>query len=443
MLKEFIRNLNNRRISGATAVAAIFLIGLATVTLAVEIYRFGFKPVAPNVSESKPKAAAGCCAKKFTVTQQLIATPTPFAACPGCVSNVVFQSNRDGNWEIYRAMALISGPGQTRLTNNAASDMAPVWLASGQLIAFQSNRDGNWEIYTMDNNGGNQKNVTNSSYSDEMAPSLSCRYLYFQSNRDGNWEIYRANIDGSNQTRLTNNYYADLQPAVSKDENVVFQSNRDGNWEIYFMNYDGTGVQRLTNTTWDEMNPAWSPDGNWIVFQTNKSGTWKLAKVNKYGNSYTELPQPTYGRSPVWYPYCNNMIFFQTDREINWTADGNRSKPTLVIKSYQMSIWQLFDSPDLPSGIAAPATPTSVPVATATLKPAATATPNPTATSTPTPKTTTPPGCAAKGGVCCLGQAPNCQTRLIDPYVQDATSGGCSPDKTTAHLCCKSCLWGY
>jgi len=89
------------------------------------------------------------------------------------------------------------------------------------------------------------------------------------------------------------------------------------------------------------------------------------------------------------------------------------------------------------------------PSPTSTLFPTSTPqlTPSPTLTSTPTSKPTVTPtplaaGCKAKGGICCRGFAPNCQTKLIDPYV-DTSSGGCSVAKTTDYLCCKSCLYGY
>jgi len=452
-LNKFINVLNKRKISGAGAVAVSFFIGLATVVLAYELYQFGKRPVTPNLPESKPKAAAGCCAKKFVVGQQpSIATPTPFAACPGCQTDIVYQSNQDGNWEIYKAQGKAEGPGKTRLTNNPASDMAPAWLPSGQLIAFQTNRTGNWEIYRMSNSGANQKNVSNTRNSDEMAPNLSCHYVYFQSNRDGNWEIYRMNLDGTSQTRLTNNPSADLQPAVSKEEKVVFQSNRNGNWELYTMNFDGTGLQRLTNTSWDEMNPSWSPDGNWIVFQSKKSGNWKLAKVNKSGGSYTELPYPTYGRSPVWYPVCAGMIFFQTDREIWMTNEAGTNKPTLVIKSWEFNKIHLFDSPDLPLISILPTstpvigTPTLAPTITSGVPP--TSTPNPPAipTSTPSPPATITPispisACTNASGVCC--RPTKCQNQKFwsgSAYYK--TQGGCNPSGVFpfAQLCCASCL---
>jgi TolB protein len=43
---------------------------------------------------------------------------------------------------------------------------APSWSADSSRIAFQSNRDGNWEIYVMNADGSGQTNLTNSSAMD-------------------------------------------------------------------------------------------------------------------------------------------------------------------------------------------------------------------------------------------------------------------------------------
>ncbi len=85
-------------------------------------------------------------------------------------------------------------------------------------IVFQSDRDGNNEIFVMDANGKNQRRLTNSGASDEQSTwSPSGQKIAFVSKRDGNKEIYVMDADGNNPRRLTNNEASDASPAWSPD----------------------------------------------------------------------------------------------------------------------------------------------------------------------------------------------------------------------------------
>ena len=55
----------------------------------------------------------------------------------------------------------IDGKNLKNLTNNPGDDWNPRFYPDGNKIIFQSNRDGNWEIYLMERNGNGQKNLTN------------------------------------------------------------------------------------------------------------------------------------------------------------------------------------------------------------------------------------------------------------------------------------------
>ena len=78
-------------------------------------------------------------------------------------SKIVFQSNRDGQPEIYVMNS--DGTGQARLTNNPASDTAPAWSPDGTKILFTSLRDDPLTpaLYLMNADGSSQTRITNGS----------------------------------------------------------------------------------------------------------------------------------------------------------------------------------------------------------------------------------------------------------------------------------------
>ena len=108
----------------------------------------------------------------------------------------------------------------------------------GGKIAFDSNRDGNDEIYVMNSDGTNLTNLTNNPADDEF-PSWSPdgTKIAFESGYD----IYVMNADGSDWTRLTN--WSPDNPAWGQDPSwspdgtkIVFTSQLDGSRDIYVMN---------------------------------------------------------------------------------------------------------------------------------------------------------------------------------------------------------------
>ena len=77
---------------------------------------------------------------------------------------MVFASNRDGNWEIYR-MTGDEGHIQWNLSRNPADDMSPFW--HGDWVHFQTDRNGDWEVYRMTGREGHiQRNLSKNAAKD-------------------------------------------------------------------------------------------------------------------------------------------------------------------------------------------------------------------------------------------------------------------------------------
>lgn len=216
---------------------------------------------------------------------------------------IVFQSDRDGNNEIYVVNA--DGSEATNLTKHPVGDTLPVWSPDGTKILFQSDRDGNHDIYKMNPDGSGITNLSNHpAYDFARGWSPDGRRIAFESERDGNKEIYIMNSDGSNVINLTNSPMGDWFPRWSPDGmQIIFLSNRDGNSEIYMMNVDGSGVTNLTNSPENELYPVWSPDGSRIAFEVESAGNaYEIFVMSADGRSKTNLTNsPDHDWAPDWY----------------------------------------------------------------------------------------------------------------------------------------------
>jgi len=113
---------------------------------------------------------------------------------PDC-RQIVFQSDRSGNWDIWRMNADGSNP--VRLTDDPADDGQPNWSPDGTTIVFQSNRSGNWDIWTMDVNGRSLTNVTSdpAEDTDHRRPRLRRRALLV-----ARWKPHRLRVHAERQS---------------------------------------------------------------------------------------------------------------------------------------------------------------------------------------------------------------------------------------------------
>lgn len=96
-------------------------------------------------------------------------------------------------------------------------DRAPAWSPDGTRLAFESERDGNWDVYVIKADGTGEVRVT-TDVADDRRPTWSSdgTRLFFTSDRDGNVEIYAVNVAGGGAVNLTRHAEADVDPNVTR-----------------------------------------------------------------------------------------------------------------------------------------------------------------------------------------------------------------------------------
>lgn len=231
----------------------------------------------------------------------------------------------------------------------AASSTVQAW----EKLVYQSLRDGNWEIYLMDGSIYNERRLTAHTAAD-IHPRLNpnANRIVFASKRTGNYEIFVMNTDGSGLTQLTYNAADDGNPAWSPDgTKIAFEAYRDGQAEIYVMNADGSNQIRLTNNAAYDGEPAWSPDGKRIAFASKRTGASRIWLMQADGSGLTQFPVGWYGSSPSWSPDGAKIAYTGDPDGDGWfeacQADLNGSNSYCVYNpSGQTDAWVRGWSPD-------------------------------------------------------------------------------------------------
>ena len=211
--------------------------------------------------------------------------------------NVLIDTITTGNSP--RVMSIIdTDPNLQVLTSNPRNDIAPVWSPDGSQLVFFSNRTGNWDIWIMNADGSNQVQLTTDidhDFQPHWSPDGS--QIIFKSFRDGHSNVWVMNADGSNKTQLTNDlagthnisppdYGADYSPDGTQ---IVYDSLVNGNHDIWIMNVDGTNPVPLTTDPANDAHPYFSPDGSKIVFWSDRSGQKDIWVMNSDGTGQTQL----------------------------------------------------------------------------------------------------------------------------------------------------------
>ncbi|MDZ7268985.1 MAG: hypothetical protein ONB48_14730 [candidate division KSB1 bacterium] len=258
-------------------------------------------------------------------------------------NEIVFQSNRDGNWEIYRMPA--TGGNAVRLTYDPGDDLSPDFSPDGRLIVFASTRGagdkknagekqrgiyqmhaadgsrvkrlvanqhdnwnpvhspkGGWLVFVSDRDdqrdleyGGRQSDLfiydfADSSikrfthgFGDKSAPFVNHtgEVIYYINNVNGDFEIYEQGVRETNGHRLLFEGGPKGSPQCSEDGKwlVYFEKNQN-NFDLYLHHLDSRQTERLTSHPARDTFPALQRYGSKILFTSNRTGSHQLFEID-------------------------------------------------------------------------------------------------------------------------------------------------------------------
>ena len=190
--------------------------------------------------------------------------------------------------------------GQTKrpLIRSIRADHSQQFSPDGSQIVFASDRTGNYEIWLADADGRNQRQLTDSKES-AGSPRFSPNgnFIAYDAQSSGSSDIYIVAVNGGLPRRLTDNAENNSLPAWSADgTSIFFISNRSGDEQIWKMPASG-GDDPVQITKQGAFEMFAAADGETIIYSKggNKTGLW-LVKTGGGG----EEPIPELGEVGGW-----------------------------------------------------------------------------------------------------------------------------------------------
>ncbi|HRJ74426.1 MAG TPA: DPP IV N-terminal domain-containing protein [Anaerolineales bacterium] len=289
-----------------------------------------------NANNATSRAALANCLESLVVA--------PAAGQP-CIECLVFHTFRDDNLEVYRLDG-IEGQEDFKLYNlskDGAVDSRPSRAPDDSWVVFQSNRNGNVELYYTDLVGSGEAIRLTESQSNNTNPMYGpdSQTVVFQSDRNGRFDLFTIDQLTGRETQITSDPADDINPFYSPDlKFLVFQSNRNNNWDLYVLNVETGTEYQLTDSPIDETFPAWSPNGKQIAFLSNEDGATDLHVIDLETGEITRLTVDGKTNNATWSPE-GDRIAYQSERNGNldiYSYDFNEDK------EYRVTDYEGIDS---------------------------------------------------------------------------------------------------
>ncbi len=220
---------------------------------------------------------------------------------------IVFQSDRDGDFEIYIANRL---GGQLRqLTHNSVWDRLPAWSPDGEWIVYSSDsrEDQTFDLYRMRPTGEERQPVFSDGWRNSHAryspTGSSIVFTAGERVRDASsWELRLLDLESRTSTLLTANDIRDASPAFSPDGGrILFVTTIDGARALASMNLQGGDRAVVYTGPGNVWAASYSPDGQFLVVTATLDGEDQLFLMDAAGGNVQQITT-TGGAYASWMP---------------------------------------------------------------------------------------------------------------------------------------------
>jgi len=228
---------------------------------------------------------------------------------------IVFESNRDGHWQIY--IMDINGNRQERIINSEFNDRRPTWHPYKNIILFESDRTGTNELYTYNLAERTLIKVPidlkgNKMYA-QFAPNGK-ELVFNHKVRDNNYNIHVISVNGKRRKKIIDNAFENTYPRYTpRGDAILYFSKKHTkkvNDELYVNNIITKEEKRLTTSTNQNNFATWSNNGARLAYSsTVESGNQEIFFMNKNGLSKRQITFNSGGNTlPNWSPNNTNLL---------------------------------------------------------------------------------------------------------------------------------------
>lgn len=228
---------------------------------------------------------------------------------------IVFESNRDGDWQIY--IMDVNGNNQQRIINSTSNDRRPTWHPYKNIILFESDRTGINELYTYDLSNKVLKKVPiklkgNKLYG-QFAPN-GMELIFNYKVRDNNYNVYTTSIKGKRLKKIIDNAFENAYPRYTRRGDAILyfskKHTKNINDEVYVRNLIINKDKRLTNSNVNSNFADWSNTSSLFAYSSEtESGNNEIFFMNKNGLSQRQITFNSGGSTlPHWSPKDINLL---------------------------------------------------------------------------------------------------------------------------------------
>jgi len=252
-------------------------------------------------------------------------------------------------------------------------------------IVFESHRDGNWDLYLMNADGSGLRNLTRTPDVQEMYPHASpdgTRLLFVAEQTKGGkrtHESYLMNLDGTGRRQIAKNarqpFWGPKGKRIGyvKAEKGSFSEAGRHNRGLYYLDLaTGEQTRHPRNDVFNLLNPCWSSDGRWIcatilggmgfrdsivVFEAHGTKVFELVRSHKPAkNVYQCRPDLSPDGRHVGWGKDDVDNHFGTGRRTMWVEVGDidltapkvtlTNRRNVVTVKYPLETYHIEWSPD-------------------------------------------------------------------------------------------------